>query len=118
MSNMMIIETQLIKDRLKDFEGNLYEKVLFAMKEARRGVSGLANFSDDEKFRIAVAAVIISSEGEDKERLEWESKCIRAISSTMKGIPVNAVSVLEEGTSQGWKPLGLISMWNEGKQNV
>ena len=116
MSNMMIIEMQLLKAHLKDFKGDLKEKLLFAMKEARRGVSGLALLSDDEKFRVAIASVIMSSEGEEKERLEWEMKCLQALSAMTSGLPIDIVSVLEEGTSRGWEPVGFLSLWEGQKE--
>lgn len=113
MSNMMAIEVSVLRDRLKGFEGSINERLLFAMKEARKGVTGLAMLSDDEKFQVSVAAVVMTVEDEEKKRLEWEVKCIRAMSTCFSGIPVDMGAVMEEGTSQGWKSIGLIGLWRE-----
>ena len=118
MSNMMIIEMQLLNSRLKEFTGDLKEKLLFAMKQSRQGISGLAILSDDEKFRVAIAAVIMSSDGEEKERLEWEMKCLRALSTMFGGIPVDIASVSEEGTSRGWEPVGLLLLWKDTEEGA
>ena len=113
MSNMMIIETSVLKDHLKGFKGSLKEKLKFAMQEAHKGVTGLVVLSPDEKFRVAVGATILSSEGEDKERLEWEAKCLQALSGTLGGLPINVAAVLEDGTSRGWEPFGFLALWKE-----
>ncbi len=113
MSNMMVIETTVLKGHLKDFEGSLKDRLLFAMEKSNKGVTGLALLSPDEKFQVAIAAVVMSLDGEEKRSLEWEVKCIRAMSTCFSGIPVDMAAVIEEGTSQGWKPIGLLALWRE-----
>jgi hypothetical protein len=112
---MLIIEASVIKERLKDFKGDLKEKLRFAMKEAHKGATGLVMLSDDEKFRAAIAATILSSdsEGEEKKRLEWESKCLQALSASLGGLPVDMGAVMEEGISRGWEPIGFLALWRE-----
>ena len=113
MSNVLILEASVIKGHLKDFKGDLKEKLRFAMKEAHEGVVGIGILTPDEKFRAAVAATILASEGEEKERLEWESKCLQALSAVMSGLPVDMGAVMEAGTSRGWEPLGFLALWRE-----
>lgn len=113
MSNMMAIEVSVIRAHLKDFSGDPKERLRFAMQEANKGATGLVMLSPDEKFQVAVAAVVMTSEGEERERLEWEVKCIRAMSTCFSGIPVDMAAVMEEGTSRGWEPIGLLALWKE-----
>jgi hypothetical protein len=113
MSNVLILEASVLKEHLKDFKGTLKEKLRFAMKEAHEGVVGIGVLTPDEKFRAAVAATIMSSEGEDQERLKWESKGLQAVSAMLNGIPVDMDAFLEEGTSRGWEPIGIVALWRE-----
>lgn len=113
MSNVLILEASVLKEHLKDFKGDLKAKLRFAMQEAHKGVVGIAILTPDEKFRAAVAATILASEGEDQERLKWESKCLQALSAAMGGLPVDMGAVMEEGTSRGWEPLGFMALWRE-----
>ena len=63
---------------------------------------------ENTQFRAAVGAVLLLSEGEDKERLEEEIAQLKAVQAMLSGVPVNfdAMEPMEN-------PIGLMKMWRE-----
>ena len=97
--------------QVRDVDGDLRTKLLAAMKIIKDGGSGLVMLSEDEKFRVAVAATMGCVEGEEKEQLEWEAKCLSSLNATLSGIPVDMEAVLAIGEERGWEPIGLLKLW-------
>ncbi len=71
--------------------------------------------SDDMRFRSAVGALLLKykDDAEVKERIESEMRTIQALSSAMKGVPVDFAEVTAR--EEDSEPLGLMNLYREAK---
>lgn len=67
--------------------------------------------SEDDRFRAAVAGVMLLSNDEEKERIKLEIDQIRMLGAAFSGIPVDFAVVKPLDN-----PIGLMKMWGKVKK--
>ncbi len=99
----MLIAITEVKDKLEigdSLDGRLKE----AMKLAK---NHWLVTDESKRFDIAIASVMLVASAEDKERLAEELGCLKMLSSSISGVPINLSEFKLEN------PIGLLKMWKE-----
>lgn len=63
---------------------------------------------EDGRFKAAIGAVLVTSNDEEKERIEQELSAIKALSAMFAGVPVDLSNVKAPE-----KPLRMMDMWRK-----
>lgn len=112
-SNLLAMGVTVLKSQIPD-EGSLEDKLRTAMK-ASLSDSLFWGPSEDDRFRMSVAAVMLCVDEEDKERLEKEFRLLQSLNAAISGVPVDFERLFEDG---GVKAVGLMKLWEETKRAV
>ena len=84
-----IVKTSASK-RLDKMEApTLEDKARVCFEEALSEDCTWFSTSEDDKFRIGCLALLILSEGTDKERIENTLRALQALGAAQRGVPVN-----------------------------
>lgn len=111
MDNLMLIALTEAKNKAKD-EVTLEDKLKAAMKETKHHWL----LTDEEgRFRSAIGAVILLTEGEDRKRLEDEFTALKILSASilsasLKEIPIDVTKFPNINC-----PIGILKMWADTK---
>lgn len=97
-------------------EPDLTKRALKAMRAAQ----GHWAVTDEEKqFRGAIAALILESEGEDRDRVERSAKALNKLGAMLAalqaGVPVDVEAMAAE--QQDTDLLPLRKLWDDAKEN-
>lgn len=72
--------------------------------------------NEDEQFRCAIGAVLLTASEEEKVQISREMAFLRSLSAATSGVPVDWGTLLEGETEQ--KIIGLLPLWKEAKSLV
>lgn len=109
--NHMKIAIMEIESKL-DKNATLVDRLKRAMKEA---LNHWLVTSEDEQFRCAVGAVLLTASEEEKTKIKAEMSFLRGLSSAISGVPVDFESLLTE-MPVNQKPIDLLALWNSVKK--
>ena len=106
--NLLVIGAQTIRDRLKDFDGDIEARVRFAMARAWTDDTWYTGDAD-EKLRAALGGALMSLDEytEDYGRLERSVRLMKTMTAMFAGVPVNLDAIDADGV------LPLVTMWEE-----
>jgi hypothetical protein len=106
---VMMIAVSDIRPHCKG-EPDIKERIAKAM---RRAQEFFMSTDDNLRFKAALAAALLESPEDEKDRIVQSSRMISAVSAAMSGVPVNMDQALN--TDDGFEPLPLIGMWHDAK---
>jgi len=99
------IEAQLKKD------APILERLEEAMKLA---LNHWLVTNEDEQFRCAVGAVLLTASPEEQTLINEEMRLLRSLSSAVTGVPVDWGTLLEGSENKKW--YGLLPLWRKVKE--
>jgi hypothetical protein len=105
----MLIAIDEIEAKL-DKKASIEDRLKQAMKLA---LNHWLITDEDQQFRCAVGAVLLTASEEEKAVINEELKFLRTLGSAIDGVPVNSEAMLM-GMSK--KSYGLISLWRAVKK--
>lgn len=88
-----VVEPQV----LTNGEMTLEDRAKACFRSALAESSSWFTASDEEKFRIGCGALLLLSDGEERERVENTLRCLQALSAAMNGVPVDFASMFQGG---------------------
>ena len=104
---------------IAEIQGSLDSKLPLEerLKGAMRAALNHWLVTDEEgQFKIAVGAVMMDATEEEKERIEFDLKFLKAMSSAASGVPVDFARLMKElGEDSATKAVGLRKLWDEVK---
>jgi len=96
-------------DDVKDLPiGARARKVMEVVKD--HWLANLIRANLDDKFAIAVAALYMLADDEEKTRIRWEMDLLRGLSAAERGVPVDFGQVLGDTPLD---PIGLVMIWKD-----
>lgn len=111
---MILVEIQMLQARMKRHaEKNLESRLKVAMRESQ--VCDWVR-DEDDRFRVAVGAVLLDANDEERELINNELRFLQALSAAVGGIPVDMGRVLNNFDSD--KAIGLRALWVEASQSL
>lgn len=112
----VILAASALRDNVPK-EGTLKERLLHAMREVRKpnGAAFMCN-GDDQQFRGAVGAVLLTCSDVERTKIEAELRVLRSLSAAVAGVPVDLGVTL--GALPNGEPLGLLGLWYESEKPV
>jgi len=108
--NHMKIAIIEIKDKLSE-NAPIEERLKNAMRLA---LNHWLVIREEEQFRCAVGAVLLTTSDEEKRIILNEMQLIKGLSSAHTGVPVNFELLLDQANVK--KVYGLIKIWKEIKK--
>jgi len=105
--NHMLIAIGEIKGKLKESD-SIKDRLTMAMRLAK---NHWVVTKEDEQFRCAVGAVLLTASVEEKAIISQEMNMIKSLSSAISGVPVDFSAVFERADTE--KFYGLLPMWKE-----
>ena len=88
-----------------------FRHIMKYVREHQNNLFFMASVIDDDlMFRASVAAVMVTANDEDKERIEQGVQCIKALSALVSGIPVDVSAGVGENPDE---ILPLMKWWQE-----
>lgn len=71
--------------------------------------SGFLIFREDDKFRAGIGALILLSEGEERERIEQEIRMLRGLNAAIEGLPIDMAALVPDG----FTAIGLMQLFRD-----
>lgn len=104
INNSILVAVTELKQSV-DADKPITERLKAAMAQARQ--HWLVT-NEDDQFRAAIGAVLLSATDDEKARIESELKALRALSAATAGVPINFAALDTQKD-----PIGLLKIWKE-----
>lgn len=114
MDNCILVAVTEIEMYLKGKKNlPLVERIKYAMQKAS---NHWLVTNEDDQFRAAIGAVLVTANEEEKEKINSELKLLKALSAAATGVSVDFTQLFAQLPVSETEPLGLRGIWQEVKE--